>query len=145
MKNALRRYTPRPHQGKVLEVVALSRASSHILTTGSFTRFADWRCIHHRARLGLVPLSAYSFNDGADTCRRCNRHSEALPHVLNHCPAHNRAILLRHNVILDRIKTAASTKMRLIAENRKMLEGDHTRPDLLLSFAQSIERCGRVS
>lgn len=28
-----------PHQGKVLEVVALSRVSSHFLTTGSFTRF----------------------------------------------------------------------------------------------------------
>lgn len=120
-----------PHQGKVMEVVSLSRASSHFLTTGSFTRFADWRFLH-RARLGLVPLGAYNFNGGATSCRRCNNSIETLPHDLNHCPAHNRGILARHNAIVERIKVAASTKMRLVAENREVLEGDHTRPDLLL-------------
>lgn len=34
--------------------------------------------------------------------------------------------------IVERIKTAALPKVRLQAENREVLEGDHTRPDLLL-------------
>lgn len=120
-----------PHQGKVLEVVALSRASSHFMTTGSFTRFADWRFLH-RARLGLVPLNAYSFSSETTTCRRCNAHPETLPHVLNHCPAHNRAILARHNAVVARIKTAATRWMKGVTENREVVEGIHIRPDLLL-------------
>lgn len=124
-----------PHQGKV-EVVSMSRASRHFHTTGSFTRFADWRFIH-RARLGLVPLGAYSFNDSTTLCRRCNSLPETLPHVLNHCPVHNRAILARHNNIVERIKTAALPKMRLIAEDREILEGVHIRSDLLLVHQRS--------
>lgn len=120
-----------PHQGKVMEVVAKSRASSHFMTTGSFTRFADWRFLH-RARLGLVPLRAYNFNEDTTSCRRCNTQLETLPHVINHCPAHNGAILARHNSIVERIKKAALPKMRLVTENREILEGVHIRPDLLL-------------
>lgn len=52
--------------------------------------------------------------------------------MLNHCPAHNRGVLARHNAIVERIKTAASTEILFVAENREVLEGDHTRPGLLL-------------
>lgn len=86
----------------------------------------------HRARLGLIPLNAYGFDDGTNIGRRCNSQIETLPHVLNHCPQHNRAIMSRHNPIVARIKTAASAKMRLMAEDREVLEGVHTRPDLFL-------------
>lgn len=120
-----------PHQGKVQEVVSLSRDSSHFLTTGLYVRFADWRFIH-RARLGLVPLNMYRFNAGPKNCRRCNNGDESLPHVINHCSAHRRAILERHNAIVGRIKVAAEKKFRVIAENRTVIEGCMIRPDLLL-------------
>lgn len=55
-----------PHQGKVHEIVSLNRSSSHFLTTGLYVRFADWRFIH-RARLGLIPLNLYRFNEGSKT------------------------------------------------------------------------------
>ncbi|GIY87772.1 reverse transcriptase domain-containing protein [Caerostris darwini] len=42
------------NQGKAIEVVSLAPTSSHFITDGTFTRFADWRFIH-RARLKLVP------------------------------------------------------------------------------------------
>jgi hypothetical protein len=38
-----------PKQGVVMSCVGLARASSHFLTTGDYTRFADWRFVH-RAR-----------------------------------------------------------------------------------------------
>ncbi|GIY24082.1 reverse transcriptase domain-containing protein [Caerostris darwini] len=44
------------NQGKAIEVSSLAPASSHFLTDGAYTRFADWRFIH-RARLNLVPLN----------------------------------------------------------------------------------------
>ncbi|GIY44230.1 uncharacterized protein CDAR_27071 [Caerostris darwini] len=39
-----------------MECVALSPSSSHFITDGKYTRFADWRFIH-KARLNLVPLN----------------------------------------------------------------------------------------
>ncbi|OXA50787.1 Retrovirus-related Pol polyprotein from type-1 retrotransposable element R2 [Folsomia candida] len=44
------------NQGKVMEVVAQSKASHHFIQNGDYIRFADWRFIH-RARLNLVPLN----------------------------------------------------------------------------------------
>ncbi|GIZ00480.1 retrovirus-related Pol polyprotein from type-1 retrotransposable element R2 [Caerostris extrusa] len=44
------------NQGKVLKLASLSPASSHFVSNGSYTRFADWRFIH-KARLNLVPLN----------------------------------------------------------------------------------------
>lgn len=125
-----------PHQGKVHEVVALNTASSHFMTTGLYIRFADWRFIH-RARLGLVPLNLYRFNEGTRNCRRCNNEEESLPHVINHCPTHNSAILKRHNAIVNRIKAATETKFRLISENRTVIEGSLIRPDLLLAHKKT--------
>ncbi|GIY90126.1 retrovirus-related Pol polyprotein from type-1 retrotransposable element R2 [Caerostris extrusa] len=43
-------------QGKVLKLVSLSPSSSHFMSDGSYTRFADWRFIH-RARLNQVHLN----------------------------------------------------------------------------------------
>ncbi|KAE8741655.1 hypothetical protein FOCC_FOCC012807 [Frankliniella occidentalis] len=46
----------KPDQGKVFRVGAASPNSNHFLTHGRNTRFADWRFIHHGARLGVLPL-----------------------------------------------------------------------------------------
>ena len=96
-----------PQQGKVMACVADQPVSSHYMYNGSFTRFAEWRFVH-RARLGLVPLNAYTRRAGADRrCRRCGYPQETLPHVSNHClAAHAEAYQLRHNAILARLERA---------------------------------------
>ncbi|GFQ96470.1 retrovirus-related Pol polyprotein from type-1 retrotransposable element R2 [Trichonephila clavata] len=45
-----------PSQGKAMDCVALSPASTHFLLHGKFTRFADWKFIH-KARLNHVALN----------------------------------------------------------------------------------------
>ncbi|GFQ68259.1 uncharacterized protein TNCT_298691 [Trichonephila clavata] len=42
-------------QGKAMECVAAHPASSHFISTGKYTRFADWRFVHP-ARLNLLKL-----------------------------------------------------------------------------------------
>ncbi|GFQ96460.1 uncharacterized protein TNCT_256161 [Trichonephila clavata] len=43
-------------QGKAMECVAAHPASSHFISNGKFTRFADWRFVH-AARLNLLPVN----------------------------------------------------------------------------------------
>ncbi|GFR03036.1 retrovirus-related Pol polyprotein from type-1 retrotransposable element R2 [Trichonephila clavata] len=73
-------------QGKAMECVSAHPASNHFLSTGRFTRFADWRFIHP-ARLNLLPVNgAKQWTEGSSKrCRRCGAPNETLPHVLNHC------------------------------------------------------------
>ena len=119
-------------QGKVIECVAESTSSHNFLRSGSFIRFADWRFIH-RARLNLCPLnSCIRWKVGANqSCRRCGYPQETLPHVLNHCMRYSAAYTLRHNAIVDRIKTAAAARFTTIGENIS-LDNSGLRPDLVL-------------
>ncbi|GFU59198.1 retrovirus-related Pol polyprotein from type-2 retrotransposable element R2DM [Trichonephila clavipes] len=92
-----------PSQGKAMDCVTLSPASSHFITDGQFTRFADWRC---------------------------GKWDETLPHVLNHCTSYSAAWQLRHNAILARIRTAVAYKGTVITENQAVGPG-RLRPDLV--------------
>ncbi|GBN32992.1 Retrovirus-related Pol polyprotein from type-1 retrotransposable element R2 [Araneus ventricosus] len=81
-----------PNQGKVMECVAQSTASSHFLTDGKFTRFCDFKFIIP-ARLNLLPLKgAQTWRPASEKlCNKCNKGElETLPHVLNHCPSRSR-------------------------------------------------------
>ncbi|KAF8797215.1 Retrovirus-related Pol polyprotein type-1 like protein [Argiope bruennichi] len=129
----------KPDQGKAMECVAQSAASSHFISDGAYTRFADWRFIH-KARLNLLPLNGTqawkSENDRA--CRRCNDADlETLPHVLNHCKGRSRGWQLRHNNIVDRIKKALLPKNTLVAENQ-CIGPDGLRPDLVFKNGRKM-------
>ncbi|GFQ91951.1 retrovirus-related Pol polyprotein from type-1 retrotransposable element R2 [Trichonephila clavata] len=119
-----------PSQGMAMDCVALSTASTHFLTEGKFTRFADWRFIH-KARLNLVPLNANkTWKDPQEKlCRRCGRWDETLPHVINHCPMHSAAWQKRHNAILKCIQAAVSFKGKVLSVNQVVDRG--LRPDLV--------------
>ncbi|GFR10192.1 retrovirus-related Pol polyprotein from type-1 retrotransposable element R2 [Trichonephila clavata] len=119
-----------PSQGKAMDCVALSPASTHFLTEGKFTRFADWRFVH-KARLNLVPLNANkSWRDPQEKlCRRCGRWEETLPHVINHCPMHSAAWQKRHNTVLKRVQNAVAFKGKVISVNQAVDKG--LRPDLV--------------
>ncbi|GIY22737.1 retrovirus-related Pol polyprotein from type-2 retrotransposable element R2DM [Caerostris darwini] len=60
------------NQGKVLELVSLAPASSHFISDGAYTRFANWRFVH-RARQNLVLLNGAKpwLQDMDKRCRRC--------------------------------------------------------------------------
>lgn len=122
-----------PNQGKVMACVAADRASAHFFRTGAFTRFSDWRFIH-RARLNLLPLNGARMWGTADRdqrCRTCGYARETLPHVLCHCMTRSAAYTARHNTIVARIRSAASSKFTVAFENRPV--GDTAlRPDLVL-------------
>ncbi|GFR03041.1 retrovirus-related Pol polyprotein from type-1 retrotransposable element R2 [Trichonephila clavata] len=117
-------------KGKAMDCVALSPASTHFLTEGKFTRFADWRFVH-KARLNLVPLNANkSWRDPQEKlCRRCGRWEETLPHVINHCPMHSAAWQKRHNAVLKRVQNAVAFKGKVISVNQAVDKG--LRPDLV--------------
>ncbi|GFW62216.1 uncharacterized protein TNCV_4092771 [Trichonephila clavipes] len=119
------------HRGKAMDCVIMSPASSHFLTDGMYTRFADWRFIH-KARLGLVPLNGYKkWNDNIQKmCRKCGQREETLPHVINHCKSYSAAWQKRHNAILARIRKAVAFKGTVLSENQ-VIGSDGLRPDLV--------------
>lgn len=97
-----------------MEVVSLSK-SSHFVSSGFLTRFADWRFIH-RARLNLLPLNACRPWALADKrCHRCGYQEETLPHVINHCMRYSTLIKKRHNLIIDQLVKASTPKFKIIA------------------------------
>ena len=126
-----------PRQGVVMSCVAQSKASSHFLESGAFTRFADWRFVH-RARLGVLPLNAYNkITSGSDPqCRRCGYELESAAHVLGHCMGQSRAYTARHDEVVERVKKAAQRKFRVLAENRPV-DDSALRPDLVLCNRES--------
>ncbi|GBN27425.1 hypothetical protein AVEN_131166-1 [Araneus ventricosus] len=77
--------TSKPDQGKAMECVALSPASSHFIANGKYLRFSEYKFIH-RARLNLLPLNGLPWKEGPNKrCRRCNKADlETLSHVINH-------------------------------------------------------------
>lgn len=103
-------------QGKVMECVAVDKASSHVLRTGQYTRFAAWRFIN-KARLNLLPLNANRQDPGNKACRLCGYEKENLPHVINHCMRYSQLYRRRHNVVDNRVKKAAQSKYTVLAEN----------------------------
>ncbi|GIX97736.1 reverse transcriptase domain-containing protein [Caerostris darwini] len=121
-----------------MECVALSPSSSHFITDGKFTRFADWRFIH-KARLNLVPLNgAQQWKTGNDRrCRRCPAADETLPHVLNHCRRASRAWQLRHNSLLSHESKMLFPKCTILGENQD-ISGSGLRPDLFLQHKQDF-------
>jgi len=123
-----------PSQGKAMKLVSKTKASSHFIRSGSFTRFVDWRFIH-RARLNLLPVNGQPWVQ-EQGCRRCQQQFESLAHVLNHCPPALTNIEKRHNDIVRRIKTAVEnprTGCKLLYEN-ETIPGAQTRdrPDLVI-------------
>ncbi|GFQ70911.1 uncharacterized protein TNCT_9441 [Trichonephila clavata] len=67
-------------QGKAMECVSAHPASSHFISFGKYTRFADWRFVHS-ARLNLLPVNgAKQWIDATSKrCRRCGAPNETLP------------------------------------------------------------------
>ncbi|XP_064462374.1 uncharacterized protein LOC135372848 [Ornithodoros turicata] len=120
------------NQGKAMDCARLDPSSTHFISKGLYTRFADWRFIH-RARLNLHPLNgARTWGHGDKRCRRCGYTNETLPHVVCHCMRQSQAMTKRHNDIVDRVKAAAAAKYTVISENRPV--GDtQLRPDLILA------------
>ncbi|KAL1481667.1 hypothetical protein MTO96_034291 [Rhipicephalus appendiculatus] len=128
-----RAFHAQPNQGKVMAFVSADRASAHFMRSGAFRHFADWRFIQ-RARLNLVPLNGAVMWGAADRdqrCRTCGYQRETLPHVLCHCMARSAVYTARHNVVVTRLRKAASRKFTVAFENR--LVGDTgVRPDLVI-------------
>ena len=120
-----------PSQGNVMDCVANERSRSHILQTGDFIRFADWRFIH-RARLNLLLLNGSRHHDhhGNKSCRHCCYESKTLLHVINHCMRYAELITRRHNVIVSRVRKAAQQCFTILAENETVV--GNLRPDLVL-------------
>ncbi|PSN50609.1 hypothetical protein C0J52_17399 [Blattella germanica] len=118
-----------PSQGKVMECVAVDKASSHFLRSGQYTRFADWRFIN-RARLNLLPLNANRHDPGNKACRRCGYEKETLSHVINHCMRYSQLYTRRHNAVVNRVKKAAQSKYTVLAENEAVV--GTLRPDLVI-------------
>ncbi|GBN11567.1 hypothetical protein AVEN_246261-1 [Araneus ventricosus] len=130
----------KPDQGKVMEVVAQSSASSHCIANGNYTRFSEWRFVH-KARTNTLPLNGNRPWDrsGSTACRRCDECDlETLAHVLNHCKGRSRGWQLRHNSISDRLKQALLFDgCALISENQS-IGPDNLRPDLVFRKGNDI-------
>ncbi|GIY24075.1 retrovirus-related Pol polyprotein from type-2 retrotransposable element R2DM [Caerostris darwini] len=126
------------NQGKVLKLASLAPASSHFVSDGSYTRFADWRFIH-KARLNLLPLNGCqqwkSAND--KMCRRCGQRAETLPHVINHCGMHSHGWQLRHNAIVDRLVQALQRKATILSCNQNVCETT-LRPDITARLGNTV-------
>ncbi|GFR01202.1 retrovirus-related Pol polyprotein from type-1 retrotransposable element R2 [Trichonephila clavata] len=127
-----------PSQGKVMDCVAMSPASSHFITEGKYTRFADWRFIH-KARLNLTALNGSKHWLPADQkrCRKCGKWEETLPHVINHCPAYSAAWQMRHNSVLSRIQKAVAFKGTVLHSNQ-VVGSNGLRPDLVALIDNKI-------
>ncbi|GBN09067.1 Retrovirus-related Pol polyprotein from type-1 retrotransposable element R2 [Araneus ventricosus] len=120
-----------PKQGKAMECVAKSKASSHFLFTGDYTSFAVYR-FFGSARLDLLALRGNQpwKKNGDTSCRGCDECDlETLPHVLNHCKGRSRAWTLRHNVVVDKIERALSTGVSSLPKIRPLV---HLAKDLIL-------------
>ncbi|XP_055947152.1 uncharacterized protein LOC129980793 [Argiope bruennichi] len=127
----------KPSQGKAMECVAQSPASSHFIADGTYTRFADWRFVH-RTRLNLLPLNGSQVWKEDKRCRRCNEADlETLPHVLNHCKGKSRGWQLRHDTIVARVKKALATRCTIISENQRV-GPDNLRPDLVVQSGNRV-------
>ncbi|XP_075723822.1 uncharacterized protein T26G10.4-like [Rhipicephalus microplus] len=122
-----------PNQGKVMACVSADRASSHFITTGAFTHFADRQFIH-RARLNLLPLNGavmWGPSNRDQRCRVCGYAREMLPHVLCHCMTHSAMSQARHNAVVSRLRTAATRDYTMALENR-LVSDTGLCPDLVL-------------
>ena len=130
----IRRLLSKPDQGKVHSVSLLWSSSNHMMRSGAYTRFADWRFLH-RARLDCVPLNATKRSgDGDKRCRRCAHRLETLPHVLSCCIKHSVARQQRHHNIVHRLARAVPTSNGLIVrEDRRVPYSDSPlRPDVVV-------------
>ncbi|GBO09521.1 Retrovirus-related Pol polyprotein from type-1 retrotransposable element R2 [Araneus ventricosus] len=128
-----------PKQGKAMECVAKSTASTHFLFSGEYTSFAVYR-FFGSARLDLLSLRGNQpWKKNTDmSCRGCDECDlETLPHVLNHCKGRSRAWTLRHNCVADRLKKALLTKGTLLAENQ-CVGPLGKRPDLVFQIGKEI-------
>lgn len=65
------------------------------------------------------------------SCRHCDWGRETLPHVLNHCQSNLHKGTHRHNLIVTRVKNAASRKWNILYENQELM-GTRLKPDLVL-------------
>ncbi|GFV77836.1 uncharacterized protein TNCV_4674301 [Trichonephila clavipes] len=121
-----------------MDCVAMAPASTHFLTDGKYTRFADWRFIH-KARLNLVPLNANKRGPQPSlrACRKCGQWDETLPHVLNHCKSYSAAWQLRHNAVLARIRAAVAFKGTILSENQ-VVGPNRLPPDLVANVDNKI-------
>ncbi|GBL64271.1 hypothetical protein AVEN_269516-1 [Araneus ventricosus] len=128
----------KPHQGKVMEVVAQSPASSHFYYNGEYTRFSDWRFIF-KARAGLLPLNGAPWKEGDKGCRRCSKADlETLAHVLNHCEGRSRCWQLRHDGIQNRVVHTAQHSAAQILSINKQVPGTNLRPDIIMKIDDVI-------
>ncbi|GFW64851.1 retrovirus-related Pol polyprotein from type-1 retrotransposable element R2 [Trichonephila clavipes] len=127
-----------PSQGKVLDCVAMAPASSHFISDGKYTRFADWHFIH-KVRLNLVPLNANKRGPAPSlcACRKCGKWDETLPHVINHCTSYSAVWQGRHNAVLARIMAAVAFKGTILSENQ-VVGPNHLRPDLVAQIDNTI-------
>ncbi|GBN16737.1 Retrovirus-related Pol polyprotein from type-1 retrotransposable element R2 [Araneus ventricosus] len=128
-----------PKQGKAMECVAKSKASSHFLFTGDYTSFAVYR-FFGSARLDLLALRGNQpwKKNGDTSCRGCDECDlETLPHVLNHCKGRSRAWTLRHNVVVDKIERALSTRGVILAKNQAVGPLGK-RPDLVVQIGKEV-------
>ncbi|GFR02243.1 retrovirus-related Pol polyprotein from type-2 retrotransposable element R2DM [Trichonephila clavata] len=125
-------------QGKAMECVAAHPASSHFISNGKFTRFADWRFVHS-ARLNLLPVNGAKqwVDPSAKRCRRCGAPNETLPHVVNHCKVHSAAWQKRHNAIQERIRKVIAFSGQVISVNRAVGE-TRLRPDIVASIEGKV-------
>ena len=123
----------KPHQGKTAHLYSKTKVSSHFSHSGEFIRFTDWNFIH-RARLGLVDLNAYKrdASDDEKRCRRCRCYPETLPHVLNNCKMNLKQITERRNAFVERIKTAAARRWKILSENSEFA-GSKLCPDIIIA------------
>ena len=122
--------------------------SNHFLRTERYTRFADWRFVF-AARLGCVSLNGYrrwlEQQSASDKqCRKTNcSEVETLPHVLNHCKVHWRAIRLRHDAIQNRLVAAIPETAGVTIQTDKTVPGtpswlvapggNRLRPDIVIT------------
>ncbi|GBN32850.1 hypothetical protein AVEN_14022-1 [Araneus ventricosus] len=121
-----------------MECVALSPASSHFITDGLYTSFQIWRFIF-RARSKTIPLNgAMTWKQGHDrTCRMGCDHIESLAHVICHCLIHSRALQLRHNALVGRVKTAIGQIVQIMYETQRV-PNSNLRPDLVVAYKSEI-------
>ena len=132
----LHRLIKKPDQGKVYSVTSLRSESNHMMKSGLYTRFTDWRFLH-RARLDTVPLNGTRrFGDGSKRCRRCNNILETLPHVLSHCKYVSRPRALRHHAIVHRLARGTPAIAGTASEDKKIPgTSSQLRPDLVVTNA----------
>ena len=105
------RLSAKADQGRGFQVVRRERVSDHLLRTGKFIRFGDWRFVHHD-RLGILPLLSMPPGDGRPMATKdavdADIASKRTAHVLSHCEPFHAARQRRHNNVQDRLVKAAS-------------------------------------